>query len=842
MLLTRVKGRLGRAVLSTFAVCSLPAAALTATAGTASSSTPPAVLHPSSTTHLVPSVLAGLAAATAEGPAPIGQVMTIGVSVARPDTTGELALYSQLYNASSPLYHHFLTPQQFNTRFGVSPSASAAIVDWLQGGGLQVVTSSPVGDYYTLRGSVAQLEHLFHVAIGRYRFDATTFLANETAPSVPVNLPINAVAGLDTFRKFSLAPLLSHRAATHTSATHPSASASALAPATRGAAATFSGTMTPRDLWGVYNDPAGTTGQGQTIGIFTEGQDDSTVDQLRLFEAAEGLPKVPVSIVPTGGGTWQDYGDNSGAVEWDLDAQAATGMAPNVSRLKFYTATTLFDAEIFQEFTYWADDPTGPNQMNASFGECEQTPTNPVTGPLAQVPYGTELGNELEPVVEPMLRQATIEGRTLFTSSGDNGSGCPAVVLPVVGAGNGVAPQPIPIVEYPAASPYAVGVGGTVVTTNGTNNAQRVSETSWTDGGGGPSHFIPEPAFQQGVGNIRVPCLSTPTGDPYLPPNAPICRGVPDVSDMSGNILGNQYFIYIDSVPSGQGGTSLASPLMLGQWARVQSASPRGNLGFANETIYRQAKTNYARDFFDVTQSELGLGNGLYQPGPGWDYASGWGSLNVANFIQDVDGSTVARAALAASDVAPHAVCTALGLSADRNATDEVDVSLGNDPALDLTGAWLGVSRDGKYINAVLTGNNLKALPPLYAISGDTYYLAWLYKGTVYYAGATVTQTGGVTYTSGNTGTPANGGYNPTPNSAATGDFTNSYIHIRVPISEVGNPPVGALLLYPEAYDQANVQVTTPVVSDGLSFTTDSADAVVGTADSIGDAVKVGGC
>ena len=45
-------------------------------------------------------------------------------------------------------------------------------------------------------------------------------------------------------------------------------------------------------------------------------------------------------------------------------------------------------------------------------------------GPQAQVPYGTEFGDELEPVGEPILRQATLEGRTLFTSTGDTGRSC----------------------------------------------------------------------------------------------------------------------------------------------------------------------------------------------------------------------------------------------------------------------------------------------------------------------------------------------------------------------------------------------------------------------------------
>ena len=104
---------------------------------------------------------------------------------------------------------------------------------------------------------------------------------------------------------------------------------------------------------------------------------------------------------------------------------------------------------------------------------------------------------------------------------------------------------------------------------------------------------------------------------------------------------------------------------MLGQWARLQAAAPtsvqsKGGVGFADPVIYAQAKDadtcsatpcaaapTYNRDFFDITQSEFGAGNGAFQPGPGWDYASGWGSLNVANFITDVDHTTSAAGAAA---------------------------------------------------------------------------------------------------------------------------------------------------------------------------------------------------
>jgi len=787
---------------------------------------------PSATTQMVPAVLAGLSVASYEGPAAAGRTLTIGVSVARPDTSGEQALYNELYDPSSPMYHQFLTPSQFASEFGVSSADTAAIKSWLSGAGLTFEASSPAGDYYLLNGTVGQLDALFHVAIGNYTFDGTNFVANNVPPSVPVNLPIDAVAGLDTFRKFSLPSLDSSSG--------------------------VEGTLQPRDLWGVYNDPTNDPnpadltspqnstvdfGQGQTVGIFGEGETSSVVAQLRLFEQHENFPKVPVRTIQTEGGPNSAYGDNSGSVEWYLDSQAITGMAPDISKLDLYFAKSLFDADTFQSFDDWANDPDGPREMNASFGECEENPTNPITGPLSQTDYGTEFGDELEAVADPILRQATLEGRTLFAATGDTGSGCPEVVAPVIGAGNGLVIQPVPMVNYPAASAYAVAVGGTVVSVNGSTEpqeSQRASETSWTFGGGGPSHFIPEPGFQAPVANVDDKCISTPSGDLYNPTTAPTCRGIPDVADMSGNSTGDAYFIYIDGQPSSEGGTSLSSPLMVGQWTRVQAgasaaAQKSGGLGFADETIYDQAlHGDYATEFYDITASEYGIGNGAYQPGPGWDYASGWGALNVANFITAVDSDPHDVAGRA--ETAPEKTAVVQGTvsmsSPVGNATDPIDADFGNDPSLDLTSVTLSGSAS-KGIVATFTGPDLGALPP--DGQSASFYAAWLYDGTVYYAQANESNIGTFDYSSGST---AGGSYTDTTSSAATGSATGHTISVTIPASEVGKPPAGALLVDPQFFDTLDAG-STLAAYDTLGVV-DSADTLKPVSSDDGASESVG--
>jgi hypothetical protein len=790
--------RISRGVVLAAVVVMLAASATAAVAGVRSAPVP--------LTKQVPAALPGLARAIHLGGANGSDRRTIGVSVARPDPAGERLLYDQLYDPQSPTYHQFLTPDEFNARFGVPAATRQAVVGWLQAGGLNVETNAAAGDYVTATGTVDQLNRLFKVRIGRYRIQDFDFVANDVAPSVPVSLPIAAVAGLDTVHQFHLPASVTSQRPTALSATNGS----------------FSGTLLPQDLWKIYDQPSTNLGQGQTVGVFAEGASDPTITNLRLFEQHFGFPKVPVRVVRTEPGGDDQYGEELGNVEWYLDTQAETGMAPDVARLDLYMAKSLFDADIFQDFKAWADDPQGPAQMNASFGECEQNPANPLTGPLAQIPYGTEFGDELQPIGEPILRQATIEGRTLFSSTGDTGSGCPEVVVPLLGAGNGLTIQPVPSVEYPSASQYVVGVGGTVITTDGTDHGQRTDEASWTFTGGGSSLWVAEPGFQKFTPQVNHPCLAQPDGTPYA--SGTTCRGVPDVSALSGNVNltseSNGYFIYWDGEPSAEGGTSLSSPLWTGMWTRIQAAS-RSGLGFADEALYRAARTGSGKDFFDVTTAETPAGNGAYQPAAGWDYTSGLGTPDIARLMDDIVGHESARARAPRSEK-PSVARSSVHLTGPAgNATDPVDVQLGNVQSVDITDATLDASPDGTSLVVTVSGPALSASPPPDSAAGRDFYVLWSYNGVEYFAHAHLDPAFGDFYESGNTD---DGSYTATPDTKATGSFTGNTVTITVPRDEVGSPPAGARLTYPFAISQidAGAGVYLALTADTVSASPDA--------------------
>ena len=166
---------------------------------------------------------------------------------------------------------------------------------------------------------------------------------------------------------------------------------------------------------------------------------------VRAGAQAAARSRSQVTDIPKDG----DFSDTGGNVEWELDTQASTGMAPGVKQVHLYFAQHLVDPDAEADFAKWVDDPNGPKQANASFGECETTPANATlesTIPTQfnnnqdqNAMYGTGAPNALEPVADQTLEQGVLEGRTLFAATGDTGSSCPVLVLgPELGAGNGV--------------------------------------------------------------------------------------------------------------------------------------------------------------------------------------------------------------------------------------------------------------------------------------------------------------------------------------------------------------------------------------------------------------------
>jgi subtilase family serine protease len=331
-------------------------------------------------------------------------------------------------------------------------------------------------------------------------------------------------------------------------------------------------------------------------------------------------------------------------------------MAPGVDSIHLYFGVSGADPDILAAYSAWDADAAGPRQGSSSFAGCEATPaTGSQPGGPGNPPTGagqaqTAIGNPNQDAYEALLKEAVELGRTMFVSTGDLGAqGCP---YSFTTAFNGVTAVPTGINNYPSDSQWVTAVGGTVLYWNpatATTPASRFLEYSWTHTGGGTSLFVNAPEWQ--TKDIPAPGLLYPCAtDWHNPPTAyapgTLCRGIPDVSAQSGDLVNG----YVEGA-----GTSLSSPLWLGMWARIQAASSNpGRLGFATEAIYANNAdaTKWARDFFDVggtsgaTAPSCAVFPSPYSCShPGWDYLSGWGTPDVTNLMKDLDGGNTAPVA-----------------------------------------------------------------------------------------------------------------------------------------------------------------------------------------------------
>ena len=144
----------------------------------------PQAAHAAGSTVSLPDVLPGITLATLDGPAPANQTMRLDIALNHPNVAGEQAAYSALYNPSSPTYHQFLTPAQYDASFGVSQATATAVSTWLSGGGLDVFYQAPSHDLFEVSGTVAQIDALFQTTVNRYNAGSIGFLANPQEPAV----------------------------------------------------------------------------------------------------------------------------------------------------------------------------------------------------------------------------------------------------------------------------------------------------------------------------------------------------------------------------------------------------------------------------------------------------------------------------------------------------------------------------------------------------------------------------------------------------------------------------------------------------------------------------------
>jgi pseudomonalisin len=530
-----------------------------------------------------------------------------------------------------PMFGHFLTPSETRSLFSPSGQSLNAVATYLAAAGFRNIHATSDNQLITADATVSMANRAFSTEIHGFAGRFGRVFANVRPAAIPTSLHgmVLSVMGLNNYAMHAslrYAPAAVHRTAT----LHRMAGATAAIPTAVNTPEPCNGAALPigqlcigneydaqqfRTAYDVAPNPNGNndwgnTGKNTSIAIFTEGDMTTVLSDLKLYEKANNLRAITPKIIHPG----IPSPDTSGADEFDLDTQSSTGISQVVKNLYLYNDTSLTDADTTVGFSRFQTDDLA-KAGSASFGICEIFPA--MDGSLT-----TE---------DEIFARAAVQGQTVFSSSGDNGSGCPIV------ASTGLAGTGIPMVSYPASSPYVIGVGGTSLVASTTPGAPPVEQLAWMGSGGGISIEDSAPFWQQGV--VSPACLA-----PAGVPGAVTMKCVPDVAmDADNNV--SPALIYVNGATEGVGGTSLASPLALGSWAMIETQ--RGNgLGFAGPLIYQMYKkyttentttgmysaptvvppaTQLIGGLIDIT----GGANGMYAALPGYDNVTGLGSLDV---------------------------------------------------------------------------------------------------------------------------------------------------------------------------------------------------------------------
>jgi len=309
------------------------------------------------------------------------------------------------------------------------------------------------------------------------------------------------------------------------------------------------------------------TGTGQTIAIVDAYGSQTIQGDLAAFCHQFGLPSANLTIAypegkPRKNGGW--------ALETSLDVEWAHAIAPG-SNILLVVAKTSSLSNLIKAINYASSH--GVKVVSNSWG-------------------GSEFSGEDS--YDSGFQHA---GIVYVASSGDNGAG----------------------VEWPAASPYVLSVGGTTLNLDSSGNY--LSETAWSGSGGGLSGYEAVPSYQGNWINI-----------------VDSSRGVPDVAWDADPSTGVAVY---DSTPyNGQsgwfelGGSSFGAP----SWAAMIALADQGRgtslTSFEAITrLYNAAGTigsvGYPTYYHDITQGR----NGLYSAQAGYDLVTGIGSPQANKLI-----------------------------------------------------------------------------------------------------------------------------------------------------------------------------------------------------------------
>jgi subtilase family serine protease len=346
----------------------------------------------------------------------------------------------------------------------------------------------------------------------------------------------------------------------------------------------------------------GDTGQGTSIATVVSFGDPNIDAVMAQYDQDNGLPPVqvtqlqPAGAVPTCDSlkntnptTYQDCLGWRGEV--DLDVESMHEIAPSAHIL--VVATPVDETEGMTGF---------PEMMTA----IDYLRVHKLVNGIYLATYTAEgdfsSPQEITQDLDPTFQRADKAGISLVMASGDRG--------PTVQELDGTTDYPYRMPTWPGSDPYATSVGGTQFY--------------------GESQGAPYPASP--AARLQHPDSLWNSNDGYASSSG--VSGIyqrPSWQNGVKQITGSSMRAYPDIAMHGTSGTSEAAPLFLGVLALAVEMNHGHNLGLVNSAIYRTLGPAGLKDGVqDVTTGNNTPPSGTvpgYAAGPGYDIASGWGTV-----------------------------------------------------------------------------------------------------------------------------------------------------------------------------------------------------------------------
>ena len=535
-----------------------------------------------------------------DGSVRLGRVILV---LPRRDPDGLARLLAGQQDPASPDFHRWLSPADFEKRFGAPGEDVTAIEAWLTSHDLEVEDAPAGRAALVFSGRAADVEDAFDTELHELFADGRVRIANVRPPRLPRDLArrVKGVLSLHSFPRRR--PLARRVPANNSGSMH---------------------LLAPGDFTAIYDvDPltaAGINGSGRTIGLLA--QTNVHVADTTFFRSTFGLPVNDPVVVLNGPDPGIVSGDET---ESDLDLQWSGAIAPAARTILIASQSTDTSNGVDLSALYAVSNDVA-DVLSMSYGGCESDFADTDTAFYTNV-----------------WAQAAAQGISVMVASGDSGvAGCQD---PTDATGTQVG------VNGLGSSPYATCVGGTEFLDTSSPSTYW-SATNDPVTGKSAIGYIPEAAWNESGAAGGSGLVATGGGQSILfarPPwqnvaglPADNSRYVPDVAVAAA--LHTPYLMVQDGGVSGVAGTSASSPAFAGVVALLAQKAG-GRLGNLNPLLYAVGRAQYgvagasapvppaagSPAFHDITTGNNSVpGLTGYSAGPGYDAATGLGSVDAA--------------------------------------------------------------------------------------------------------------------------------------------------------------------------------------------------------------------